>query len=102
MQTAPNTNPAAPGEQMHWHDPGAPGHEHAYNDGHSHGYGGTSARRLLLVLAITLTFLVIQFVGALWTGSLALLADTGHLLSDAVALALALGAAWLAGRPATL
>ncbi len=43
-----------------------------------------------------------EVVGGLLTGSLALLADAGHMLSDNLSLALALFAAWLAGRPATL
>jgi cobalt-zinc-cadmium efflux system protein len=42
-----------------------------------------------------------EIVGGLLTGSLALLADAGHMLGDSAALALALGAAWLATRPAT-
>jgi len=42
-----------------------------------------------------------EFVGGLWTGSLALLADAGHMLTDATALGLALIATWLAARPPT-
>jgi cobalt-zinc-cadmium efflux system protein len=52
-------------------------------------------------LALTSAYTAVEVVGGLLTGSLALLADAGHMLSDNIALALALGAVWLAGRPAT-
>jgi len=58
-------------------------------------------RRFGFVLVITLVFLLIEAVGGWLTGSLALLADAGHLLGDAGAQALALVAMRLAGRPAT-
>jgi cobalt-zinc-cadmium efflux system protein len=44
---------------------------------------------------------VVEIIGGLLTGSLALLADAGHMLSDNLSLGIALFAAWLAGRPAT-
>ncbi|GIW09191.1 MAG: cation efflux system protein [Dehalococcoidia bacterium] len=69
---------------------------------HSHSHHEAGPRRLALVLGITLAFFVLQVVGGLWTGSLALLADSAHLLSDAAAVGLALAAAWLARRPPTL
>jgi cobalt-zinc-cadmium efflux system protein len=56
---------------------------------------------MAVVLALTATFTVAEVVGGLLTGSLALLADAGHMLSDNLSLGLALFAAWLAGRPAT-
>ncbi|MGH3357212.1 MAG: cation diffusion facilitator family transporter [Nocardioidaceae bacterium] len=56
-------------------------------------------RRLALVLAITVTIMVAEAVGALITGSLALLADAGHALTDAAGLAMALTAAHLSARP---
>src|ERR671915_2394052 len=65
------------------------------------GTGGESRRALAIVLALTATFTVAEVVGGLLTGSLALLADAGHMLSDNLSLGLALFAAWLAGRPAT-
>ena len=59
-------------------------------------------RRVLgAVLALTLAFTLVEVVGGLLTGSLALLADAAHMLSDTVALTLALVAVWLAGRPST-
>ncbi len=76
--------------------------------GHAHAHlppGGTASaghrRRLGLVLAITATVLVVQAVGAVATGSLALLADAAHMATDTVGIALALGAVTLAQRPAS-
>ncbi|WP_375424779.1 cation diffusion facilitator family transporter [uncultured Friedmanniella sp.] len=68
---------------------------------HDHGHdGAVHGRRLALVLAITGTVLVLEVVGALLTGSLALLADAGHLLTDSAGLVLALLAVRLGQRPA--
>ena len=58
-------------------------------------------RRLRLALGITALVMVVELVGGWLAGSLALLADAGHMLADAAALALALFAAWIAQRPAT-
>ncbi len=73
--------------------------------GHSHGLGlpagGGHRRTLAVVLTVTSTILVVEVVGALLSGSLALLADAGHMLTDVAGLSLALIAAVLAGRPAT-
>ncbi|MEE1622135.1 cation diffusion facilitator family transporter [Zafaria sp. Z1313] len=80
------------------------GHDHA---GHSHGLGangtatGRHRKRLALVVAITLTGVVVQLIGAAVSGSLSLLADAGHMLSDAAGVSIALFAAWIATRPAT-
>jgi len=60
-----------------------------------------SRRRLTLALAITAVVMVVELVGGWLSGSLALLADAGHMLADAAALAVALFAAWIAQRPAT-
>ncbi|MCU0265921.1 MAG: cation diffusion facilitator family transporter [Actinomycetia bacterium] len=57
--------------------------------------------RLAAVLAITLAVLVVQVAGAWLSGSLALLADAGHLLTDVAGLTLALAAVTLAARPPT-
>jgi len=67
--------------------------------GHGHARSGT--RALALALVLVLGFAAVEVVAGLLAGSLALLADAGHMLSDAFALALALFAAWLARRPAT-
>ena len=71
--------------------------------GHDHHHGPDDANRTRLAVAfgITATILVAQAVGALLTGSLALLVDTAHMLTDAAGLAIALVAATLASRPPT-
>jgi cobalt-zinc-cadmium efflux system protein len=56
-------------------------------------------RPLVIALAITTTFLVVEVIGAALTNSLALLADAVHMLTDVAAIGLALFAMWLAGRP---
>ena len=58
-------------------------------------------RALAVVLILTSSFTVVEIIGGILTGSLALLADAGHMLSDNFSLGVALFAAWLAGRPAT-
>ncbi len=62
---------------------------------------GENRRALAITLALTASFTVAEVVGGLLTGSLALLADAGHMLSDNFSLGVALFAAWLAGRPET-
>jgi cobalt-zinc-cadmium efflux system protein len=57
--------------------------------------------RLTLVLFLTLTFMVVEAVGGWLSGSLALIADAGHMLTDAGALGLSLLSAWIAFRPAS-
>ena len=74
-------------------------HDHSHGEGHDHGQ--VSRRALAIVLALTAGFMVVEIIGGLLTGSLALLADAGHMLSDAVSLGVALFAVWLAARPAT-
>lgn len=68
---------------------------------HEHSHRAQSKRALAIVLALTAAYTVCEIVGGWLTGSLALLADAGHMLGDSAALGLALVAAWLAGRPAT-
>lgn len=58
-------------------------------------------RRLTLAFVITLLVMAVELVGSWLSGSLALLADAGHMLADGAALALALFASWIAQRPAT-
>ncbi|HYF39705.1 MAG TPA: cation diffusion facilitator family transporter [Gemmatimonadales bacterium] len=57
--------------------------------------------RLSLVLALTIGFMIVEAVGGIISGSLALLADAGHMLTDAGALGLSLLSGWIALRPAT-
>jgi cobalt-zinc-cadmium efflux system protein len=74
----------------------------SHADAHDHGPAGRSRRRpLALALTITAVYTLAEVVGGILTGSLALLADAGHMLSDNVALALALFAVWLAAKPPT-
>ena len=72
---------------------------------HSHGARADSTERssraLTIVLGLTTAFLVVEVVGGLITGSLALLADAAHMASDSASLALALFAFWLSGKPPT-
>ena len=56
---------------------------------------------LLIVLLMTGIFMVVEVVGGLFTGSLALLADAGHMLTDVAALGLSAFATWMAARPST-
>lgn len=76
--------------------------------GHHHGpvaaaasAGARHRGRLVAALAIALFALALQAVGGIVTGSLALLADAGHILTDAAGVGLALLAIWFANRPAS-
>ncbi|HEX5086668.1 MAG TPA: cation diffusion facilitator family transporter [Nocardioides sp.] len=67
--------------------------------GHDHGHAAGRAEdrgRLRIVLAVTASVMVLEVVGWLVTGSLALLADAGHMATDAAAVVLALGASYVA------
>ena len=94
----------------------SPGHAHgkaqshdvaagyAHGHGHAHAHAPSpaapSARRALLwALALTAGFAVVEAVGGWWSGSLALLSDAGHMLTDAAALGLAVFANRVATRP---
>lgn len=62
---------------------------------------GRHKKRLYMALGLTATFMTVEVVGGLWTGSLALLADAAHMLTDVGGLALALFAIRFAERPRT-
>jgi cobalt-zinc-cadmium efflux system protein len=72
--------------------------------GHGHDVTETNAhrRRLMVVLVITFVVLIAEVIGGLIAGSLALLADAGHMLTDSTGLIMALIAAALATRAATV
>ncbi len=72
--------------------------QHHHHHHHDHG-GGANQRRLLWALVLTGGFMLAEVVGGLLSGSLALLADAGHMLTDTGALALALAAARVGGWP---
>jgi cobalt-zinc-cadmium efflux system protein len=67
--------------------------------GHEHSHGG-SRKRVAWAFALTASFMVAEVVGGLVSGSLALLADAGHMLTDAMALALAWAAFRVSDKPA--
>jgi cobalt-zinc-cadmium efflux system protein len=74
------------------------GHQHAA--GHSHAVGADADRRLLTVALVLIgAFMVAEVVAGVLAGSLALLSDSAHMLTDAGAIVLALVAARLADRP---
>jgi len=83
-------------------------HHHSHEDhsrnphqhGHAHGSAPVGERRLLLAFALTAITMCGEAAGGWWSGSLALLADAGHMLVDAFALLVAWGGAHFARRPA--
>ena len=79
----------------HHHDPR--GHDHQ----HPHRGPGGSLPRLLAALLLTLIFAAVEAGAGWWSGSLALLADAGHMATDSLSLGLAGLAAWLSVRPAS-
>jgi cobalt-zinc-cadmium efflux system protein len=70
------------------------GYDHGHHHGHSHGTGLNDERRVALAFFIIFIFMIVELVGGLASGSLALLADAGHMVSDAAAL----GMSWAALR----
>ena len=68
---------------------------------HDHNHRSANTARLVIALAITASVLVVEVIGAAISGSLALLADAGHMASDVLALIIALIASAVAARPAT-
>lgn len=100
-------------DDAHGHRAGhdhAHGHDHSRDHGHGHGHGhhhhhhgpppSGHHRAFAIGIALNAGFVAIEAGFGLWSGSLALLADAGHNLSDVLALALAWGASALAARPA--
>ena len=84
-----------------WHS-----HAHGHSHGHEHGHGHDhhheiGKARLKFVLGITALFMVIEFAGGLLANSLALIADSAHMLTDVGALGLSLFVLWFSRRPAT-
>jgi cobalt-zinc-cadmium efflux system protein len=74
-------------------------HDHSHEHAHAHSGDGRS-RQLLFAFVLTTVMMAIEVIGGLWSGSLALLADAGHMMVDALALLLAVVGAWMATRPA--
>jgi len=88
------------------HDARAKGHLKGHSHGHAHAphhdYRHQNRSSLWAVLVLTLIFMAVEVATGFYTGSLALLADAGHMFSDAAGLGLALLAIWFARRPASL
>ncbi len=79
-----------------------PEHDHA---GHSHGHHHhhtAQGRTLIVALLLTLSYAGVEALAGWWSGSLALLSDAAHMLTDSSALGLAAAAAWLAQRPPSM
>ncbi len=89
------------------HTPAPPPHQHEHGHGHEHGHHGhaavpadaDSARRVRVVLGLTVIFMLVEAAGGFFAHSLALLSDAAHMLTDSASLGLALVAFHLARRP---
>ena len=69
---------------------------------HAHDHSHANERRVFLAMWLTGTFMVVEFIGGVFSGSLALIADAGHMLTDTGALMLAWVATRLARKPADI
>lgn len=87
---------AEPGDDHHEHDHHGDGHSHGHghHHGHSHGAATTDERRIGWAFIVIFGFMLVEVAGGIMAGSLALLADAGHMVSDAAAL----GMSWAALR----
>ena len=91
----------------HDHDAHA-GHDHSGHDHHGHGHDhahdlrGASRKSLIVALCLISTYMVAEVIGGWLSGSLALIADAGHMLTDAAAIAMALVAMWIAEKAASV
>jgi cobalt-zinc-cadmium efflux system protein len=108
-----NANRAPPMTQNHdthdhaGHGHDEPSHEHHSHEGHGHAghshaptVSARNERAVLLGFGLTAAFMIVELVGGLMSGSLALVADAGHMLTDAVALGLAWAGFRFGRRPA--
>lgn len=85
----------------HQHSDKEHGSEHDHDHRPSRSIAAQNKSRLVIVLALTTAYMLAEVVAGLWTGSLALLADAGHMLTDAAGVGLALLAVWFGERPPT-
>src|SRR5688500_11258052 len=83
----------------HRHGAGTPHQHHRHPDEGGGGLSSRGQRRLLIVMLLTASYMVAEALGGWWTGSLALLSDAGHMVTDGAALALGAFAAWVGRRP---
>ena len=78
------------------------GHHHTHDHHHDHHHHhSTNQNALLAAFLLIVTFMVVEVIGGLWTNSLALLSDAGHMLGDAAALGLSFLAVRFGARQAT-
>ena len=88
---------------VHKHDSdGLPSLDHGEHPAHHHPGHEGQIGKLIVALGLTLSFAGIEALAGWWSGSLALLADAAHMLTDSSALGLAAAAAWLARRPPSM
>ena len=76
-------------------------HGHGHHD-HAHDFRSASKKSLWLALVLISTYMIAEVIGGLISGSLALLADAGHMLTDAAAIVMALVAIWIGQREASV
>ena len=76
-------------------------HHDEHHHDHHHHHHIDSGKQLRWALIITLGFAIIEAAGGVWSGSLALFSDAGHMFSDAIALGLAAFAAWIVKQPSS-
>lgn len=90
-------------DHKHDHDDHSHNHNHSHSHSHSHLHEARAGNKkgLIIALAITVGIMFLELFGGLISNSLALLADSGHMLSDASSLALSLTAIYFATRPAS-
>ena len=74
-------------------------HDHDHDHAHVHEASESNLKRVMIALVLTGTFMFVEIVGGILSGSLALLADAGHMLTDTMALALAAAAFHVSKRP---
>jgi cobalt-zinc-cadmium efflux system protein len=80
---------------------GAHSHSHGHSHGHGHGHAPDHGRAFAIGVTLNLAFVVVEATFGFLSGSMALVADAGHNLSDVLGLLLAWGAATAAQRPAS-
>ena len=74
-------------------------HEHHEHHAHAHAEAPRAGKTLRTAALVTIAFAIVEGAGGWWTGSLALLSDAGHMVTDGAALGLGALAAWMARRP---
>jgi len=97
LLSRPGAGAGAHGDHHHHHG-GFGGHSHG-DDRYTHTTRPGSSRALITALVLVALFALVELFGGLWSGSLALLADSGHMFTDAASLGLSLAANIVAQRP---